>query len=92
MGHRFAAVGTVVDDEPEALVEAELPGEQAGGEQEMAQQELVGGRGGAHPWYRLSGHEQQVNRRLGLDVVEDDAVFVLVFDASRNLPGDDFFE
>ena len=88
----LAGVRAVVHDEAEPFGELEFFGDRAGGEQEMAEEGLVGGVGLADAWDGLLRDDEQVDGRGGLDVVDDDAMFVLVLDARRNLAGDDFLE
>ena len=92
VGNGFAGVRAVVHDEAEALREVELLRDLAGDEEEVAEDGLVGGGGFADAWYQLFGDDEQVDGGLRLDVVEDDAVFVLVLEARGDLAGDDFFE
>jgi len=88
----FAGVSAMVDHEPKAMSQLKLARNRAGDEEEMAEDGLILGLGLANPGYHLFGDNQKVDGRLRLDVVKDDAVFVLVFDAGRDLARDDFFE
>ena len=88
----FTAVGAVVDDETKAAGEVEFPGENAGGEKEVAEERLVGGDGFANARNGLLRDDQQVNGSLGLDVVQDEAEVVLVFDLGGNFAVDDALE
>ncbi len=82
----------MVDHEPESLGQLELASDGAGDEQEMAEDGLILGLGFADARYHFFGDNQEVNGRLRLDVVENDAVLILVFDAGGDLARDDFFE
>jgi hypothetical protein len=92
VGNGFTAVGAVVDDETKAAGEVEFPGENAGGEKEVAEERLVGGDGFANARNGLLRDDQQVNGSLGLDVVQDEAEVVLVFDLGGNFAVDDALE
>lgn len=92
MRHGFARVGAVVDHEPEAFGETEFLGDVSGDDEEVPQNRLVGGVGGGDAWDQLFRHDEEMHRRLWVDVVEDDAVFVLVFDPGRDFTIDDAFE
>ena len=89
MGDGFAGVGTVVDHEAEAAGEVEFLGDDSGSEEEMAQGGFIGWGGVADAGDHGLGNDQQVNGCGGLDVVDDDAAVVFVFDLGRNLAVDD---
>ena len=80
VGNRFTAVRAVVHDEAEAVFEIQLPGQSASGAEEVAEQGLVGGSGFADARDEFFRDDQQVNRGLRMEVVEDDAEVVLVLD------------
>lgn len=88
----FAAVGAVVDHETKAAGEFEFLGENAGREQQVAEERLVGGRGLAHAGNELFWNDQKMDRSLGLDVVQDDAEVVLVLDLGGDFAVDDALE
>ena len=88
----FAGVGAVVDDEAVAAGEVELFGDDAGGHEEVAQLGFVGGRGFTDARDKFFGDDQQVNRGLWLDVVNDDATVVLMLDFGGDFAVDDFLE
>jgi hypothetical protein len=88
----FAAVGAVVDHEAKAAGEVEFLGENAGGEQEVAEKRLVGGGGFTHAGNEFFWNDQQVDGSLGLDVVKDDAELVLVLDLGGDFAVDDALE
>lgn len=92
MRHRFARVRAVVDDEAEALLQVEFLGHLSGDQQEVPEDSLIRGGRFADPWYHLFGDDEQMHRRLGLDVVQNDAVFVFMLQAGRDFARDDFFE
>jgi len=90
--HRFAGAGAVVHHEAEAFGELEFLGENVGGQQKVAEESFIRGAGFADPGNGLLGNNQQMDRRLWLDVMQHDALFVLVLDPGRNFAGDDFFK
>ena len=92
MRNSFASVGTVVDDEAEAAFEGEFAGHGAGGEQEVAEDRLLVGRGFADAGDDGLGDNEQMHGSGRGDVVDNDAVVVLVFDLGGNFAGDDAFE
>jgi hypothetical protein len=87
--HGFAAVRAIIDHEPKPVAEFETAGQGSGGEEEVAEHGLVLGARRAHARDGHLGDDEQVDRGLRLDVVDSDAVLVLVFDPCRNLAGDD---
>src|SRR5690606_10417951 len=90
--HRLAGMRTVVYDEAKAIGELQLSGNHARGQEEMTEQRLVVGLGLADARDDLLGNDEQVYGRLRLDIVQDQAVLVLVLDSRRNLARDDSFE
>jgi hypothetical protein len=92
VGHRLAGVRTVVDHQPEALAEVQLPRDGAGDDQQVAEHRFVRRRRLAHPGYHLFRYNEKVDGRLGLDVVQDDAAVVLMLDLRGNLAVDDALE
>ena len=88
----LAGVGAVVHDKAVAFGELEFFGDGSGNEEKMAEDGLVDGGRLAEARDRLLRDDEQVDRRLGLDVVEDDAEFILVLDLGRNLAIDDALE
>lgn len=88
----FAAVGTVVDHKAEAFGEAQFLCQDAGGEQQVAERSLVGGRGFADARNEFFRDDEQVHGGLRLNVVEDDAEVVFVFDLRGDLAVDDALE
>lgn len=92
MSNSFASVGAVIDHEAKAAGEAEFAGDGAGGEQEVAEDRLLVGRGLADAGNDRLGDDEQVDGSLRGDVVDDDAELVLVFDFGGDFAGDDAFE
>jgi hypothetical protein len=89
MRYGFSSVGSVVDDDAEPVGKVLFPGDLTAGQQQFSQQSLVFRSGFSEPRNRLLGNDQEVYGRLGLDVVDRDAVVVLVSDRSRYLAIDD---
>ena len=58
----------------------------------MAEDGFVGGRGCGETLNQLFGDDQQVHGGLRLDVVEDDAEVVFVFDLGGDFAVDDALE
>jgi hypothetical protein len=92
MRNAFAGIGAVVDDEAEALHQAEFLGDDAADDNKMADQRFVGSGGIADPRNLLFRDNQQMDRRLRLDVVNDDAAVVLMLDARGDFAVDDALE
>ena len=92
MGDGLAGIGSVVDHEAEAFGEIELFRDDAGREDQVAECDLIVGSRGLDARDDFFRNDQQVDRRLRLDVVDDDAVFVLVLDLGGDFAIDDFLE
>lgn len=90
--HRLARVRAMIDREPEATGESELSRHHAGHHEQMAEHGLVGRLSFADPGDDSLGNDQQMNGRLRLNVMDDDAELVLVFDPGRNFAINDFLE
>ena len=91
--HGFAGVGTVVEDETvAAFFQAEFLRDFGGFEQQMAEGLMIfgAGFGEARTWFL--GNDQNVRRRLRLDVAEGDDQVVFEDDVRRDFAGDDFFK
>ena len=85
----FSGVGAVVDHEPEAAGEVEFFCDEAGGEEQVAEDSLVCGGGCLYARNKFFRNDQQVNGRLRLKVVQDDAKVVLVLDIRGDFAIDD---
>ena len=92
MGNALAGVGAVVDDEPVAAGELEFFRDDARHDEEMAELGFVVGGGFTDAWNKFFRDDQQMNGRLRLDVVDDDAAVVLVLDLGGDFAVDDFLE
>lgn len=90
--HRLARVRAMIDCEAEATGESELLRHHAGHHEQMAEHGLVGRLSFADPGDDTLGYDQQMNGRLRLNVMDDDAELVLVFDPSGDFAVDDFLE
>src|SRR4051812_6614067 len=88
----FARIRTVVHNEPEAAAEGKFFGKDPRREEEMADDELIIGRCGFNPGNWFFGNEQKVHRRLRLNIMNDDAELVFVFDLRGNFASNDSFE
>ncbi len=92
MEHGLPGTGTVVYDEPEGVGYTELLGNLARRQHEVAEQFLVRGLGIHQARDTLLGNHQHVHRRLGVDVVDGDAVLILIDEFAGNLAADDLAE
>ena len=92
MGNRFTGVRPVVDHDAKAIGQSQFLSHGPGGHQEMTEDRFIAGRGFAEPRYQFFWYDEQVNRSLRLNVVQDDAGLILVFDARRNFPINDPLE
>jgi len=91
--HGLARLAIAVEDRSISALAESLVGRQlSGASQHPADQrvivptEIVGGRD------VLSGNDEQVHRRLRIDVAERDEIVVFVHNRRRNLAGDDAAE
>lgn len=92
MGDRFAGVPAIVDDQPEPAVEGEFFGELRCDQKKVSEERPVVRRSIFYPWNRFFRNNQQVQRCFGVDVVNGDAMIILVFDSGGHLAVDDFTE
>ena len=95
VGHGFPAVGAVVDDQAVAGVGSEKPlgfRDFPARHQQMAQKGCIVRLRGADAGNDPLGNDENMNRRLGTDVPEGEALIILVDDVRGDLAGDDFFE
>jgi len=89
MGDTFTRIRPVVDHEAIAVGQLQLAGHGAGGQQQMPEHSDIRQPGLVQPGNGLLGNDQQVDGRLRLDVVDDDAGRVLVLDFCGDFAGDD---
>jgi hypothetical protein len=92
MWHGFRSMRAVVDHDPESLSEIQFFRHLAGHEQQVAKRRFVLSRRFPESRNKFLGHDQEVNRSLRLDVVQDDTLVVLVLDFGGNFAIDDFLE
>lgn len=88
----FAGMRAVVDHQPEPVLEVELLCELACGHEEVPEHLGVCSRSLADARNHLLRNDQQMDGCLGLDVMQDDAALILVFDLRGDLPVDDFLK
>lgn len=92
VGDGFAGVGAIVNHDAKAGGEVEFLRNHAGNDEEVAEDGLVFGGGFADARYQFFRDDEEVRRRLRLDVVENDTAVVLVFDFGGDFAIDDFLE
>lgn len=93
MWYGFAAVGAVVDDQPEpafrhAFSTSDLPGNQ----QQMSEQRLIRSRGQSHPRNRLARDDQNMYGSLRRNITESYAAMILKHDHRWDLLVADLFK
>lgn len=84
MGHGLTGMRPVVDHEPIAVGEIELLRDIASREEQVPEHRLIVRDCLADARYRLLRDDQQMGRRLWLDIVDHEAKLVLVFDLGRD--------
>ena len=92
MGDGFASIGAVVDDEAKSFLQSEPVRDPAGYLKKMAEDLGIVVRRRADPVDPPFRDDEEMNGGLRIDVVDDDAVGVLVFDPGRDFPVDDAAE
>lgn len=92
MRNGLAGIGPVVDDEAEAAREPEFLGDDPRGHQQMSEHGFIGRGRFADPGDELLGNDEEMNRRLWLDIVQDDATIILMLDLRWNLTVDDLLK
>lgn len=93
MGDGFAAVRTVVDHQPiPAVLQAQLPGDRGGLEQEISQEGLLTGLRLTDAGNGLLGDDQDMDGSLGIDVAKSENLVVLEHDLGGDFAGDDPFK
>ena len=91
--HGFACVCSVVDYYPiTGLVDASFLRHRLGGKKKLPQESTVIPASLADPRDDPFGDDENMHRRLGVNVVKRDQIIGLMHDAGRNLAGDDFLE
>src|SRR5258706_13211734 len=76
MENGLAGLSAVVDREPERAVDLKLAGDLSDSEQHMTEQRLIFLRGIRQPIEWFSGDQQQMHRRLRIDVLDSEAQLV----------------
>ncbi len=92
VGDGFAAVGAVVEDDAEAVIEGEVVGDFGGGEEEVADEGLVGGGGLGEAGDGFPGDDEDVDGSLRVDVAKGVADVVLVDGGAGDFAVDDALE
>lgn len=93
VGHAFAAVTALVDDEAIARFgNAQLLGYIGSGEQKMSQESLIAGTGIPDARNELFGDDEHMNGCLGGDIMNRDAEFILVDKFRRDFAGNYLLE
>ena len=82
----FAAVRTVIDHHTKAFSKLQFFRDITGGEQEVSEEGTVFIVGFADAGDRLFGDDQNVDRSLRLNIVNHNALVILVLDIGGNLP------
>ena len=91
VGHGFAAIRTVVDDQPvAAFFQTSFVGDFRRFEQEVAQQFVIFRTGLGNAGNHLLGEKQNMHRGLRVDVADGQHKIVFKNDLRRNFPRDDF--
>ena len=85
----LAGERAVVHDEAESVAKLKLSRHDARHQDEMTENGLITRRGFTDPRDHFLRHNQQVDGRLRLDVVEHDAMLILMLDAGGNFTRDD---
>lgn len=88
----FAGVRAGVHDEAKAFGEIQFFRDDSRDDDEMTKLGFVCSGGFAHAGNELFRDDQQMDGRLRLDVVENDAVLVFIFDFSGDIAVDDALE
>ena len=89
---RFPARRSVVDHDAESVCESFPFGNLTGDQEQMSKNGLVIRSGLAHAGNEFFGNDEQMNRRLGSNIADDDALLVLMNLVCGDFPGTDFFK
>lgn len=93
MGDGFAAIGSVIDDDPKpGLVQSILAGQFCCGEEKVAEQIGLFLGGGSEPGNEGLGNDKGVEGGLRIDIPDGNAEIILKQDFGGYFPGDNFFE
>ncbi len=93
MRHRLAAIPAIVDNQSKSRVGYPLaPRHVLRDKKEMPHQRLIGPGRGGHPWNFLLWNDEDMHRRLGVDVMKSEAELILINNPGRDFTGNDFRE
>jgi hypothetical protein len=93
MGHRLAAISSIVNHEPVAgLVQSQLGCDAGRGEEKVAEQCLVSALSLTNSSEVFFGNDQDMNRRLGGDIMKGEDLLVFIGDLGRNLARNDLLK
>ena len=90
--NRLAGARAGVDDDAESASDCKLAGKLGGHAVEVADQRLVGGIGLERRRKVFARNDQQMHRRLRVDVVKGEAGIIGIGDFGGDLPVHDFAE
>ena len=88
----FATFLTIVDHDAKSLVQSFLLGNFTCNEEQMPEYRLVIRCGLTNSWNEFFGNDEQMNGCLRSDIVDDDALLILMNFVCGNFPGNDFFK
>jgi len=90
MGHGFASVGAVVDDQPVAgFFKLKLTTDPLGGGEELAENRMILRWNGRMAGMMFFRDQKNMDGRLRVDIPKGEDLFILVHDVSRHLAIDD---
>lgn len=92
MGHRLASVLAVVDNDTKAFLQREFRRLLTGGQQQVAQKRLIVTRRLADAGDVPLRNDQEVHRSLRIDIVDNNALIILVLYFSWDFAVDDSLE
>ena len=90
--HRFARVRAAVDHRAETAGKPALRRDFSRDDEQMTERSRVGIRRGGKPRDHALGNDENMRRRLRIDVLDREADFVLVNHLGRNLAVRDFLK
>ena len=90
--YRFTAMAAIIDNHSKTVFKFELLGHLGRHQHEVAEQRLVLFLAFRQTGYRGFGNDQKMNRGLFIDIMDDEAMLVFMFDIRRDLPVNDFAE
>lgn len=92
MRHRFSGVGTIVEYQPESAFETELFGDFSRFKEQMSKDGVVCCLRFSNARNRLLRYNENMNRRLGFDVVESDHPIIFINNGGRDFACYNFFK